>query len=491
MNRSGKRDSERPRAIIDIGSNTIRLVVYGNPPRAPHVLHNEKTVARLGRDLSRTGKIPGKAAKLGLDVLRRFARLIEELRIDDVEAVATAAVRDAKNGADFLEKVRELGFAPRLLSGNEEAQASADGVLGAFPDARGVVADLGGGSLELMEIDHENRGNGTTLPLGTLRLPSLPANKGKKAAIAKVIEKSGFRAAKGETLYLVGGTLRAFGRLAMIEMKSPLEDPHGFVLEAGDARRIAKRFARRETDKIAGIEEISSSRKEMIGDASALVGALLGEFEPDRVVFSAWGLREGLLMQRLPSELRVQDPLLSAVTAYAARRDVTAQTGAMVAGWISGLPGARAEGTERLRLVTAMLALASQRLEPNIRRRHALDWALHKRWIGLEPGDRAKLAAALLAQTGRTKLPDELALLASENDLAEGVAWGLGIRLLRRLGSAALSSLAGSVLRVDGKKLVLAVPPEAMSLCGPGTEEDLSALASHLGLKPAIERRTA
>ena len=358
MNRSGKRDSERPRAIIDIGSNTIRLVVYGNPPRAPHVLHNEKTVARLGRDLSRTGKIPGKAAKLGLDVLRRFARLIEELRIDDVEAVATAAVRDAKNGADFLEKVRELGFAPRLLSGNEEAQASADGVLGAFPDARGVVADLGGGSLELMEIDHENRGNGTTLPLGTLRLPSLPANKGKKAAIAKVIEKSGFRAAKGETLYLVGGTLRAFGRLAMIEMKSPLEDPHGFVLEAGDARRIAKRFARRKADKIAGIEEISSSRKEMIGDASALVGALLGEFEPDRVVFSAWGLREGLLMQRLPSELRVQDPLLSAVTAYAARRDVTAQTGAMVAGWISGLPGARAEGTERLRLVTAMLALA-------------------------------------------------------------------------------------------------------------------------------------
>jgi exopolyphosphatase/guanosine-5'-triphosphate,3'-diphosphate pyrophosphatase len=491
MTGNGKRQRERPRAIVDIGSNTIRMVVYGNPPRAPHILHNEKSVARLGRDLSRTGKIPDKAAKLALDVLRRFARLIDELQIEDVEAVATAAVRDAKNGAAFLDEVRALGFEPRLLSGKQEAQASADGVLGAFPGARGVVADLGGGSLELRAIDDEGSDNGTTLPLGTLRLPSLPAKKGKRAAIAKVVSKSGFGAKKGQTLYLVGGTLRAFGRLAMIEMKSPLEDPHGFVLEIEDARRIAKRLTRRDTDKIAGIDEISSSRRDMINDASALVGALLSEFEPDRVVFSAWGLREGLLMQRLPRELRVQDPLLSGVTDYAARRGVTAHTGAMVAGWIAGLPGARANGTERLRLVTAMLALASQRLEPNIRRRHAYDWALHKRWIGLAPADRAKLAAALLAQTGRTKLPKELAQLATKDDLAEGIAWGLAIRLLRRLGSASLSSLVGSMLRLGGGRLVLVMAPEAMSLCGPGTDDDLAALADHLRLEPAIEQRTA
>lgn len=489
MTQNGKRNREKPRAIVDIGSNTIRMVVYGDPPRAPHILHNEKMVARLGRDLSKTGKIPTDAAELGLDVLRRFARLIEELRIEDVEAVATAAVRDASNGAAFLDKVRKLGFEPRLLSGKEEAQASADGVLGAFPGARGVVADLGGGSLELMEIAQGERGAGTTLPLGTLRLPSLPAKKGKKAAIAKIVGKAEFCAPQGQTLYLVGGTLRAFGRLAMIEMKSPLEDPHGFTLEAGDARRIARRFARRETDKIRGIGEISSSRREMINDASALVGALLSQFQPDRVVFSAWGLREGLLMRRLPRELRVQDPLLSSVADYAARRGVTAHVGAMVAGWIAGLPGARAEGTERLRLVTAMLALASQRLEPNIRRRHAYDWALHKRWIGLSPADRAKLAAALLAQTGRTKLPDELSQLTGKAELSEGVAWGLAIRLLRRLGSASLSSVVGSSLRIEEKRVVLAISPETMSLCGPGTDEDLSALAGHLGLTPAIEPR--
>lgn len=489
MTRDERLRREKPRAIIDIGSNTIRLVVYGDPLRAPHVLHNEKSVAGLGRDLSRTGKIPDQAAQLALAVLRRFARLIEELKIEDVEAVATAAVRDASNGPAFLEDVRKLGFEPRLLSGKEEAQASADGVLGAFPGAQGVVADLGGGSLELMEIGEGRRGDGTTLPLGTLRLPSLPANKGKKAAIAKLIGKSGFSATKVPTLYLVGGTLRAFGQLAMIEMKSPLVDPHGYVLGAGDARRIAKRLARRDADKIDGIDEISSSRKGMIGDASALVGALLSKFEPERVVFSAWGLREGLLMRRLPSELRVQDPLLSSVTDYAGRRGVTAHIGAMVAGWIAGLPGARAEGTERLRLVTAMLALSSQRLEPNIRRRHAYDWALHKRWIGILPAERAKLAAALLAQTGRTKLPRELSLLARAEDLEEGIGWGLAIRLLRRLGSASLSSLVGSALRIDGQRLVLAIAPETLSLCGPGTDEDLAVLADHLGLEPAITPR--
>lgn len=491
MTRDERLRREKPRAVIDIGSNTIRLVVYGTPLRSPHVLHNEKSVARLGRDLSETGRIPDKAAALGLDVLRRFARLIDELGIDDVETVATAAVRDASNGEAFLDNVRKLGIAPRLLTGKEEAQASADGVLGAFPAARGMVADLGGGSLELMDIAGGKPGKGTTLPLGTLRLPSLSAPKGKKAAIEKIISKSGFTAPQGQTLYLVGGTLRAFGRLAMIELKSPLEDPHGFVLTAEDARRIAKRLARRDTGKIAGIDEISSSRISMINDAAALVGALLAQFAPDRVVFSAWGLREGLLMQRLPGELRMQDPLISSVTDFAARRGVTAHIGTMVAGWIAGLPGARAEGTERLRLVAAMLALSSQRLEPNIRRRHAYDWALHKRWIGITPAERAKLSAALLAQTGRTKMPQELLQLTSEEHLVEGIAWGLAIRLLRRLGSASLSSLVGSALRIDGQRLVLAMAPEAMSLCGPGTDEDLSALAKYLGLKPAIEPRTA
>ena len=144
-----------PRAVIDIGSNTVRLVIYEGSRRAPETVWNEKVAARLGRDISTTGRIPQEAEDEALAALARYALIIQDLGIDDVQAVATAAARDAKNGQEFLAKVAALGLEPRLLSGEEEACISANGALGAFPGAHGVVADLGGGSLELVSI-HSN-----------------------------------------------------------------------------------------------------------------------------------------------------------------------------------------------------------------------------------------------------------------------------------------------------------------------------------------------
>ena len=478
-----------PRAVVDIGSNTVRMVVYGDPARAPEVLHNEKTVARLGRDLSTTGLIPDEAAETALDHLRRYARLAEELRIVDIETVATAAVRDAENGDAFLAKVRELGFTPRLLSGKEEARASAAGVGGAFPGAVGIVADLGGGSLELVEIDAGVPEGGTTLPLGTLRLGQLPDGADRRDAIATIVGNASFAPQPGGTLYLVGGTLRALGQLMMADQGKPLEDPHGFTIPAEAAREIAGKIASHNSDDFPGIDTISSSRAPLVGDAATLLDVLIEAYRPERLVFSAWGLREGLLMQRLSPHKAKQDPLISGVTHFVARYGVDAQTGAMIAGWISQIPGPRREGNERLRLVAALLALATQHIEPNLRRRHAYDWAMHKRWIGLAPVERAKIAAALLAQTGRSKLPKELDTLADADELAEGVAWGLAIRLLRRLASASLTSLAGTTLEVTDDEVSLTLVNGASALCSPGTEQDLSALATHLDRTPVINGR--
>ena len=165
---------ERPdRAVIDIGSNTVRLVVYSGPRRAPEVWLNEKVTAKLERDLVATGRMPDKAMDMALGALERFAALLPDIGVSMVDTVATAAVRDAENGPEFLERVRELGLEPRLLSGAEEAEASAMGVIGAFPGARGTVADLGGGSLELVTIENGQCSHAASLPLGTLRLPAL------------------------------------------------------------------------------------------------------------------------------------------------------------------------------------------------------------------------------------------------------------------------------------------------------------------------------
>ena len=162
LDRTAAPDLTPARAIIDIGSNTVRLVIYGGPPRAPTVLHNEKVSAKLGRELAESGYLPEKAVKAALAALARYRALLDLMAVRQIDVVATAAVRDAADGAAFLDAVRTLGFAPRLLSGEEEAIASAMGVIGAFPGASGIVADLGGGSLELIDIDGDSCRHGVS-----------------------------------------------------------------------------------------------------------------------------------------------------------------------------------------------------------------------------------------------------------------------------------------------------------------------------------------
>ena len=183
---------ETERAIIDIGSNTVRLVIYGGPRRAPTVLYNEKVTARLGKGVADNGKLAEKGMAAALSALGRYATILRLRGITDVQTVATAAARDASNGADFLARVAALGLEPRLLSGEEEAVTSAHGVQAAFPGAFGVVGDLGGGSLELIDIVGDTCTHGTSLPLGTLRLPALRtggpakfASRVRKAAAAR------------------------------------------------------------------------------------------------------------------------------------------------------------------------------------------------------------------------------------------------------------------------------------------------------------------
>ena len=487
---SGETSRGHRRAVIDIGSNTVRLVVYGGPRRAPRVLHNEKVTARLGRDMEKTGRIADEARDIALAGLSRFAVLLRELKVRDIETVATAAPRDAENGAEFLDAVRELGFAPRLLSGQEEAETSADGVLGAFPGARGVVADLGGGSVEFVEVDGQSATHGLSLPLGTLRLPALRAKGEEKFAksVAKKLRKADYSLAQDRPLYLVGGSFRAFARAAMLRGKSPLTDAHGFEMSAKRAARLARDLSRKKPEDLTDLSGISSGRIAMLPDAAALLAIILAELKPSRVIASAWGLREGLLHGALGPDLRAQDPLLAGVAAFAADSTGDAlRMATMVAGWTAAVRAHSGSGRERLRLATIMLALASHRIEPNLRRDHSLDWALHKRWIGISPTERAMVAAAMLAQTGTMSLPGMLSLLADDETLREGQVWGLAIRLCRRIAGCSLGSIVNSELTIVDGALVLRLTDALMPLYNAGTESDLANLADALGLDHRCE----
>ncbi|MBD2841149.1 Ppx/GppA family phosphatase [Erythrobacter rubeus] len=483
------------RAILDIGSNTVRLVIYGGTMRAPTVLLNEKVTAKLGRDIASKGELAEEAIELAMRGLRRFALLLDDLGIDDVETVATAAVRDASNGSEFVAELRKLGFDPRVISGEEEACLSASGVAGAFPGATGVVADLGGGSLELVEIQDGKPGSAVSLPLGTLRLPDYRGEKSGDSAMRKSLEKAlkkgasdyGNPIGKGQPLYLVGGTWRCMAVYAMQEEGHPLSDPHGFELDSKRSQNLAKALAAETPESLKDRDRISSMRAEKLPDAAVLLQSLLSRIEPSELVVSSWGLREGLLYDRLAAHGKAQDPLLAGVGVFASQRGAPPTLAAQIAGWTVDAAPSRKHGSERLRLAATMLALASMQIEPNIRHPQAVEWALHKRWIAVSSEERAMLAAAIAANGNNLDLPESVTELASEEALEEAICWGLAVRVARRLGANSRRSLQVSRLIVRDDALVLRLEESHAALCGIPTEKDMKLLAGRLGLDWSVE----
>lgn len=476
-------DSEL-RAVIDIGSNTVRLVIFGGDPRVPTVLLNEKVQAKLGKGLATGGKLSGKSMATALKALRRFALILRARSIPQVHTVATAAVRDAANGGEFLAEVEALGLKPRLLSGEEEALTSALGIAGAFPDARGVVADLGGGSLELVHIAGWTCEHGSSLPLGTLRLPGLRSATPQKfrRGTEQMIAATGSRCQPGEALYLVGGSFRALARYYLHSTRSPLDDPHGFEIEADKARALCRSLQRVAPE--GPVPGVSTSRLHTLQDTAALLEPLITATKAERLVFSGWGLREGVVLQALPESDRQRDPFTRSAMAFAGMQGVSETLPGQTARWISPAANFQSGGDERA-IAAIALGLALRNSDPNLRSATALNWALHKRWIGLDSTDRAMLAACLLASVNRP-VPDEVRKLAKPDKIHTAIALGMAMRLCWRLVGSAPALLSQSTLLTREDQLVLTLTDAARDLASEGTTKDLTQLARHLGLRPNL-----
>ena len=478
--------SQPPRAVIDIGSNTVRLVIYEGTARAPEPVWNEKVAARLGRDLSKSGYIPEDAAFEALAALARYRLLLDDLAVEDVQTVATAAVRDATNGQDFLTRVAALGFAPQLLTGEEEARASAFGAIGAFPDACGSVADLGGGSLELVEIAQGSCHKAISLPFGTLRLEAMSGRADLGTALRSSLGALHTTAQRGQLLYMIGGTWRALAHYVMAQTNYPLTDPHGFLLERKEARGHCKALIRTKPSDLVHIASISAMRASYLPKAAALLLALLDETKPSHLVFSSWGLREGLLFARLSPSQRAVDPLLAAVNAFAQTRDASVTHATRIVGWTACLSSGTGPRTERLRLAAAQLAAALQRVEPNLRPDLATGWALDKRWIDCTPHDRALLCAALHGSLGSASLPDRIQTLAPERDTKHALVWGYGFRLARRLGAGSIAALANSSLVLEDQTIALHLESSRAPLATSLVQRELARVADALGREPVV-----
>lgn len=476
--------------IIDIGSNSIRLVVYQGPDRLPAILFNEKVMAGLGRGLAQDGAIADPALEAAGEALARFAAVAREMDVTRLRTVATAAVRDASNGAALLSTARDLGLAVELLSGDQEAMAAGYGVLSAIPDADGIVGDLGGGSLELIRVSAGDVRERVSFPLGVLRLGAIRA-KGPGALqrqIARLLERAGWSGkGQGLPLYLVGGSWRALARLDMHLCSYPLPIIHQYAMPSESIARMGRTISHVNKGWLRAIPGLSAARAATLSDATALLSALLKHLRIEATVVSAFGLREGLLYGALPESVRAQDPLIVAARDEGRRHGRFAEHGDVLEGWIAPLFGGDTPDMARLRLAACLLADVGWRANPEFRAERGVEIALHGNWVAIDARGRALVAQALFTSLGGgTDTPAPLGVLAAPAELKRAVQWGLAMRLGQRMSGGLAGPLQRSGITDDGTRLTLTVPAADLALYSETVERRHAALAQALGRAAVI-----
>lgn len=477
------------RAIIDIGSNSVRLVIFGGSARSPVILHNEKVVAGLGRGVIADGRLSRASRAVALDGLRRFALTLKAMDADATDIVATAAVRNATNGDVFVRAVQALGLPARVLSGEEEAVASGMGVISANPQADGIAADLGGGSLELVRIRGGAVLQRTSLPIGILNVAAIRA-EGKDALrkqLALLVRPHGWvEEGRGLPLHLVGGSWRSLARIHRHHagrLSLPL-DQYGFDPE--EVPGLAQMIARSDKAGLRAIAGMPSGRVAMADDACALLAALVAVLAPSDLVTCAFGLREGLLYQALDAETQARDPLLEGVRfATTPLQPIAGQADAIMA-WLDRIFMDEPPAVSRLRHAACLIAGQGWLVSPDSRAEDGANLALHGKWIGISARERAMVALAVRAATGDSSsaaLPSGWTV--DETDLLRARRWGLAIRFAGRLAGGAPLVLNQSRADVRDGALQIALPADQEALADAGLQRRADALATALGLDGA------
>ncbi|MBB5072970.1 exopolyphosphatase/guanosine-5'-triphosphate,3'-diphosphate pyrophosphatase [Bartonella callosciuri] len=320
----GRLKGRKPVAVIDIGSNSVRLVIYEGLVRSPTVLFNEKVLCGLGQGVAKTGFLEEKSIKMALQTLKRFRVLCQQIGADEVYTLATAAAREAKNGLAFIQNAENiLQNKIYLLSGSDEALYSAYGVISTFYQPKGISGDLGGGSLELIDINNSDVGKGITLPLGSLRLQYLSNNDitvAAKIAREQFDKLTVFRKGVAHCFYAVGGTWRNLAKLHMATKDYRLPVMHGYEVEAIEMEGFLRSVASGRIDNIKGISAVSKNRRQLLSYGAIVLIELIQCMGFEKIIFSGAGVREGFLHSRLPQEIRLSDPLIAACTEMAVLR---------------------------------------------------------------------------------------------------------------------------------------------------------------------------
>jgi exopolyphosphatase / guanosine-5'-triphosphate,3'-diphosphate pyrophosphatase len=474
----GTGDHIEPVAIIDIGSNSVRLVAYDGLTRAPTPLYNEKVLCGLGRNVLTTGRLNEEAVRRALIALARFRVLCDTMRISRVFVLATAAARDAENGPDFLAAAEAAcGQRIELLSGRREAELSALGVISGFHAPDGVVGDLGGGSLELVDVRGATVGMGVTMPLGGLALQDLSGGSIKKAL--KIVRENLKKATpqletlRGRSFYAVGGTWRALARLHQSARNYPLHVMHGYSVEPSDELNFLEVVERTDAALLQDVESVSEARRPLLAYGAVVLEEIIRIGRPRELAVSAAGVREGLLYEQLDRDARLTDPLLAAAGELNALRARSPGHAEDLIAWsdrfIASLDQPETADERRLRHAACLLSDIGWRAHPDYRGEQSVNVITHAAFVGIDHPGRAYLALAIYFRhegIAPEKASPMLRNLAGPRLFERARLLGALLRLAFPLSAGMEGALGRLPVLIEDGRVTLTLPPGQAALPG-------------------------
>jgi len=496
-----KRPRKRPSsvAVIDIGSNSVRLVVYEQMARSLVSVFNEKTLCGLGREVQSTGLLAPDAVDKALTSLKRFHALCKIQRVGRVHAIATAACRDASNGPDFITRAERICGVPiEILSGPREAKLSALGVISGIHRPDGIVGDLGGGSLELVDVrGHRIRG-GVTLPLGSLALQDLAHKSLKRAeriVEGELSELPRLKAGRGRTFYAVGGTWRALARIHILQSGYPMKVMHGYSIPAPDALIFAQRLRRlAAADMLANIEAVAEARRPLLTYAALVLEHIIRWANPKTITFSTFGVREGLLYSMLPEAERARDGLLCAAQTLNELLSRSARHAQELIEWTDRLARVihlrETEEDRRLRHTACLLSDIAWRVHPDHRGEQTLELIINGNFGSITHQGRAFVALSVFFRYAGLSEENQPPVIIQDQVmpamLERARVLGAAFRVAHLISAARPGVLPATHFRSKGRKLMLVFEHQMVDLVADRVGSRFKQLARLIGRSGSI-----
>ncbi len=479
-------------AVIDIGSNSIRLVVYDDLSRSPFPRFNEKSFCALGAGIDDDGVLSAEAIERAVHAIRRFDAIAKAMQVQSVHVIATEATRRAVNGADLVDAIRaSTGLETRVLSGMEEATYAAFGVISGFFQPKGLSGDMGGGSLEVAEVLGDHVGERmVSMPLGALPVMKMmrDGSGAAKKAIDAILQESLPPLLTEPVFYAIGGGWRALARVHLAMNAAPISVVHGYEIAAEELRSLAKKIARMPPDEVASLPDVPGRRIETLPAAALVLSRVLRNLKPERVVFSALGLREGWLYGQLDDVERYRDPLLEGAQAIGLPTARVPEFSAALGRWTDELFPGETQRDRRLRLAVCALTDMTWRDHDKVKAEESFRRLLQFPFIGISHPERAFVATAVMARYGGKldgEIESKIAELLSPSQLRRAEILGRVLSLGHRFSASVPEILDEARVRIDADAVRLEVLNPDRMPDSDAVQERLKQLAKVCGVEGA------